>query len=318
MYRIVIDRHIPFLEGVFDPFAEVVRLPPEEITAAAVRDADVLVVRTRTRCDAALLEGSRVRLIATATIGYDHIDTDYCRRRGIEWTACPGCNAQAVCDYVEEALRWCEEMTGRRLRSIGIVGVGHVGGKVERMAMRRGMKVLTCDPFRMDKSFLHSPMEAVAGCDVITFHTPLTHSGGYPTYRLCDESFLSLCGKDTLVINAARGGIVDEEALLASGRPCVMDCWEREPDIRKDLLFSANTLLASFHIAGYSAQGKRNASMVCAEAVFRWAGIDGKPELAYNSVPAGDSSPGWIKRVTDRLRENPAGFETLRKNYVLR
>ena len=318
MYRIVIDRHIPFLEGVFDSFAETVRLEPEEITATAVRDADVLIVRTRTRCDSALLEGSRVRLIATATIGYDHIDTDYCRKHGIEWTACPGCNAQAVCDYVEEALRYCEDVTGRRLHSIGIVGVGHVGGKVEQMALHRGMKVLTNDPLRTDEGFLHSPLEAIAECDVVTFHTPLICNGAYPTYRLCDASFLSRCGKRTLIINAARGGIVDEEALLESGHPCVIDCWENEPDIHTRLLYSENTLLASYHIAGYSVQGKRNASMMCAEAVFRWAGMEGKPQLNNDSTPAGDSSQGWIKRVTDKLRANPAGFESLRKEYILR
>lgn len=318
MYRIVIDSHIPFLESVFDSFAETVRLEPEEITATAVRDADVLIVRTRTRCDASLLEGSRVRLIATATIGYDHIDTDYCRKHGIEWTACPGCNAQAVCDYVEEALRYCEDVKGRRLHSIGIVGVGHVGGKVEQMALRKGMKVLTNDPFRTDKGFLHSSLAAIAECDVVTFHTPLICNGSYPTYRLCDASFLSRCGKRTLIINAARGGIVDEEALLESGCPCVIDCWENEPDIRTRLLYSENTLLASYHIAGYSVQGKRNASMMCAEAVFRWAGREGKPQLNNDCTPVGDSSQGWIKRVTDKLRANPAAFEPLRKEYVLR
>lgn len=320
MYRIVIDKYIPFLEGVFDTFAEIVRLPPEEITAAAVRDADILVVRTRTRCDAALLDGSRVRFIATATIGYDHIDTAYCQRNGIQWTACPGCNAQAVCDYVEEALRHCGHAMGRNFRSIGIVGAGHVGSLVARMAERKGLRVVLCDPLRRADGFVSAPMEAVAGCDAITFHTPLTHNGesAYPTYRMCDASFLSRCKKDALIINAARGGIVDEEALLKSGNPCVIDCWEGEPHINTDLLLSANTLLSSYHIAGYSAEGKRNASRMCAEAVYGWMGIAAKPVLPSLPVSRGDSEAGWLYRLTKQLRQSPSAFESLRRNYVPR
>ncbi|MBR6354714.1 MAG: erythronate-4-phosphate dehydrogenase, partial [Paludibacteraceae bacterium] len=125
--KIIIDQYIPYLEGVFDSFAEVVRLAPEAITASAVRDADVLIVRTRTRCDGTLLDGSKVRFIATATIGFDHIDTAYCLEHGIDWTSCPGCNAQAVCDYVEEALNCCQTLLDTTFHSIGIIGVGHVG-----------------------------------------------------------------------------------------------------------------------------------------------------------------------------------------------
>lgn len=317
MYRIIIDRYIPYLEGVFDAFAEVVCLPPEEITASAVRDADILIVRTRTRCNAALLDGSRVRFIATATIGFDHIDTDYCARNGILWTACPGCNAQAVCDYVEEALRSCEERPGKKFRSVGVVGVGHVGSLVARMAARKGMQVVFCDPLRKDEGFVSAPMETVAGCDVITFHTPLTYmtESACPTYHLCDATFLSRCKPDALIINAARGGIVDETALVQSGNPCVIDCWEGEPDINTDLLLSANTLLASYHIAGYSTQGKLNASRMCAEAVYDRLGIGAKPVLPRLPVSKGDSETGWLHRVTERLRRNPDAFERLRREY---
>ena len=320
MYRIVIDRCIPFLEGVFDAFSEVVRLAPEEITAAAVRDADILIVRTRTRCDAALLDTSRVRFIATATIGFDHIDTLYCQKHGIQWTACPGCNAQAVCDYVEEVLRYYGSALGKDFQSIAVVGVGHVGSLVARMAERKGLRVVLCDPLRSDAGFVSAPMEAVAGCDVITFHTPLTHAGesACPTYHLCDATFLSMCKSDALIINAARGGIVDEEALLQSGLPCVIDCWEGEPAINRDLLFSRNTLLGSYHIAGYSVQGKLNASQMCAEAVYRWAGMETKPPVNFSPVTRGDSGEGWLERVTAQLRMQPEKFETLRKDYRLR
>ena len=320
MNRIVIDKYIPYLDGVFEPFAEVFRLTPEEITAATVRNADILIVRTRTRCNAALLDGSRVRFIATATIGFDHIDTIYCKEHGIRWIACPGCNAQAVCDYVEEALRSCEQVCGKAYRSIGIVGVGHVGSLVARMAAQRGLQVVLCDPLRNDAGFVSAPMEAVAECDVVTFHTPLTYAGesACPTYHLCDATFLSRCKKDALIINAARGGVVDEKALIESGNPCVIDCWEGEPHICTDLLRSEKTLLASFHIAGYSVQGKRNASQTCAEAVCDWLEVGVKPALPSFLQAKGDSEAGWLIRVTEQLRQSPCAFETLRRNYIPR
>ena len=318
--KIIIDRYIPYLEGVFDSFAEVVRLAPEAITASAVHDADVLIVRTRTRCDGTLLDGSKVRFIATATIGFDHIDTAYCQEHGIDWTSCPGCNAQAVCDYVEEALCSSQTLLDTTFRSIGIIGVGHVGSLVAAMAQRRGLQVVCHDPFRQDEGFVDSPIEKAAQCDVVTFHTPLTRRGEseYPTYHLCDAGFLSCCKEKALIINAARGGISDEQALLQSGHPCVIDCWENEPDISTDLLQSEKTLLASYHIAGYSAQGKRNASLMCAQAVYRWAGLRTEPALPPLGLLQGDNRPGWLQRITNQLKETPDAFEKLRKNYALR
>ncbi|MCR4664614.1 MAG: 4-phosphoerythronate dehydrogenase [Paludibacteraceae bacterium] len=320
MYKIVIDKYIPFLEGVFDGIGDVVRKSPEEFTPAAVRDADVLIVRTRTRCDASLLDGSSVKFIATATIGYDHIDTGYCKSHGISWASCPGCNAQAVCDYVEEVLHYCEQVMSKKFRSIGVVGAGNVGSLVVQMARNKGMRVVVCDPLRNDEGFVSSPMESIAECDVVSFHTPLTHDGEsrYPTYRLCDEAFLSGCKRDALIINAARGGIVDEKALLESGRKCVIDCWECEPHINRELLLSSNTLLASYHIAGYSAQGKWNASQRCADAVYKWAGRSENPNLQPLGKAEGDNERGWLARVSEQLKVMPDAFEKLRKNYVLR
>lgn len=302
--RILIDKYIPFLQGVLDNLAQVCYIEPEQFTPEAVRDADALIIRTRTQCNRLLLDGSRVQFIATATIGTDHIDLDYCRMRNIRVVSCPGCNAQAVCDYVEEALN---EVAARQL-SIGIVGVGHVGSLVAKMAERRGMRVVLNDPPR-------GMTGDVTGCDVITFHTPLTRNETYPTYHLCDGNFLSRCQPDALIINAARGGVVDEQALLDSTQRFVIDTWEGEPNISSKVLDRA--LLASFHIAGYSVQGKRNASQMCMDALSQHFNLP-KLNISSECITAGDSRKGWLKRVSDQLKANPAAFEQLRKQYALR
>lgn len=302
--RILIDKYIPFLQGVLDNLAQVCYIEPEQFTPEAVRDADALIIRTRTQCNRLLLDGSRVQFIATATIGTDHIDLDYCRMRNIRVVSCPGCNAQAVCDYVEETLN---EVAGRQL-SIGVVGVGHVGSLVAKMAERRGMRVVLNDPPR-------GMTGDVTGCDVITFHTPLTRNGTYPTYHLCDGNFLSRCQPDALIINAARGGVVDEQALLDSTQRFVIDTWEGEPNISSKVLDRA--LLASFHIAGYSVQGKRNASQMCMDALSQHFNLP-KLNISSECITAGDSRKGWLKRVSDQLKANPAAFEQLRKQYALR
>ena len=302
--RILIDKYIPFLQGVLDNLAQVCYIEPEQFTPEAVRDADSLIIRTRTQCNRLLLDGSRVQFIATATIGTDHIDLDYCRTRNIRVVSCPGCNAQAVCDYIEETLN---EVAARQL-SIGIVGVGHVGSLVAKMAERRGMRVVLNDPPR-------GMTGDVTGCDVITFHTPLTRNGTYPTYHLCDGNFLSRCQPDALIINAARGGVVDEQALLDSTQRFVIDTWEGEPNISSKVLDRA--LLASFHIAGYSVQGKRNASQTCMDALSQHFNLP-KLNISSECINAGDSRKGWLKRVSDQLKANPTAFELLRKQYALR
>ncbi len=286
----------------------VVALEPEAITPQAVREATALFVRTRTRINKELLERSKVRFVATATIGTDHIDFDYCRENGVQVVSAPGCNAQAVCDYIAEVLN---EIGGQ---SIGIVGYGHVGKKVAQMARARGMKVVINDPplGRMDD---------VTKCDVITFHTPLTQEGDYPTFHLCDAAFLRQCKADAVIINAARGGVVDEEALLQSGHPFVIDCWEGEPKIDPKVAQSERALLVSMHIAGYSLEGKINASQQCLDAFCQYfslpALIIDKKVVSLQSE-LGDSSRGWLRRVSEKLKVQPQSFEELRKNYVLR
>ena len=322
--QIIIDKGIPFLQGVFPSEIEVKFLPPEEITADSVRKADALFVRTRTQINKELLHGSQVRFVATATIGFDHIDQDYCREAGIHWVSCPGCNAQAVCDYVEEAIASFNSSPSRGRSgggfTIGIIGYGHVGKLVAQMAERKGYKVLLSDP---PLGIGMSLNELAPLCDVLTFHTPLTHEGEHPTYHLCNADILRLCKPNALIINAARGGIIDEQALLhclITSSPhrliASIDCWENEPLLNQALLEKVD--LASFHIAGYSIEGKMRASEMCLQAFCEFFSL---PILSINKklVPLqGDSAPGWLQRISNQLKAAPEHFEQLRKQYKLR
>ena len=321
--QVIIDKGIPFLEGVFPPEIEVLHLSPEDITPESVRYADALFVRTRTQINKELLHGSNVRFVATATIGFDHIDQDYCREAGIHWVSCPGCNAQAVCDYVEEAIASSPHcLIASSPLTIGIIGYGHVGKLVAQMAERKGYKVLLSDP-PLGIGLLLEQLAPL--CDVLTFHTPLTREGEYPTYHLCDANILRLCKPGTLIINAARGGVIDEQALLSCLSPLAssphrliasIDCWENEPNLNQELLKHVD--LASFHIAGYSIQGKMNASEMCLHAFCEFFSL---PILSINkkAVPLqGDSEKGWLLRITEQLKATPEHFEQLRKQYKLR
>ncbi len=319
--RVVIDSHIPYIVEAIRkawPQVDIFPMEPEQIDAAAARDAEVLVVRTRTKVNEALLLGSSVRLVCTATIGFDHIDTAYCDAHNIQWTACPGCNAQAVCDYIEEAIEEVSiKNSGFSIHTLGIVGVGHVGSLVARMAERRGLKVLLNDPPKgigvsLDASEGIEPFSGgeIADCDIITFHVPLDKS----TYHLCDETFLARCKPNALIINAARGGVVDEQALLASGHPFILDTWENEPHINPEVLHRA--LRASMHIAGYSMEGKRNASQTCLDTIAKTFSL---PPVTLPAFPSrGDTAPGWLERITCDLQAHPEAFEALRRNYPLR
>lgn len=335
--KIVADQHIPFLaETIRAHWQEMQICPmkPEEIDSSAVRDADVLVVRTRTHVGESLLKDSRVRLVCTATIGFDHIDTAWCEAHGIHWISCPGCNAQAVCDYIEEALEEYMPSAISNQRSaishqliVGVVGVGHVGSLVAEMAERKGYRVLLNDP----PKGIGVPLDTIAGeCDIITFHVPLINpqhevtntqspTQSHPTYHLCDEAFLSRCKPGALIINAARGGVVDEQALLQSGHPYILDTWEGEPQLNRQVLQHA--FRASMHIAGYSLQGKINATNRCLRAISEEFGLpilSCDKNLVTLQPISGDTAPGWLGRITAQLKNAPDAFEQLRKTYILR
>lgn len=322
---VLIDQHIPYIKGIIEPYAEVRYLEPQAFTNESVKRADALIIRTRTRCDRLLLDGSSVRFIATATIGYDHIDTDYCRSAGIFWTNCPGCNAQGVSDYVEAAIdavmkrdeNLCSMSKNGEL-TLGVVGVGHVGERVVEMAQRRGFRLLLNDPPKgvgIDLDHL------LAQSDVITFHTPLTKEGDYPTWHLLNSENIGLVKDGALIINAARGGVIDEEALLSalerkSGLRVAIDTWEGEPDVNLALMQKAN--IATYHIAGYTQQGKVNATNMCLAALSKYFQLPAlsipKNILPLQLQPERD----WIEHVDNEFRQAPRLFEELRQRYKLR
>lgn len=326
--KVVLDRNIPYLESL-DKVFHTCRLSPEEINADTMRDADALITRTRTRCDATLLDGSRCRFIGTATIGTDHIDFDYCRRHGITAVSAPGCNAPAVAQYVLSSIL---HIADRPVESytIGIVGAGHVGSIVERWARHLGMQVLVCDPPRQDAegdTGFVSLEEIASQSDIITFHTPYTRHGAYPTHHLADTRFFESLRHCDILINSARGPVTDTAALIAaidrgSVRHAVIDCWEGEPYISAELL--AKATIATPHIAGYSAEGKKRASAMIARQLCDHFGINVPPG---NDIPAGSPDSVTAAMIADSydpladtamLRDGSDRFEQLRNHYRLR
>lgn len=327
---IVIEDRIPFIKGVLEPYADVTYLPSADINAAAMRDADALITRTRTICDASLLDGSRCSLIATATIGTDHIDLDYCRDRGIKVVNAPGCNAPGVGQYVSRALIQLYGAERLKDMTIGIVGVGNVGRIVERWTRGLGMKTLLCDPPRAEREGADGFVDIdfiYRHADVITYHTPLTKTAPHPTYHLFDAASVQKLGRHPLIINAARGGVVDNAVLLSALQSgavsgAVMDCWEGEPDIDRVLL--DRCAIATPHIAGYSREGKIRATVMAVEAVcdhfgFPYPQWDEKPGPVPESVtPESVVASYDIIADTAALKSAPHDFEALRNTYNFR
>lgn len=330
--KIVIDRNIPFIEKPLAETGRVVMLPGSEITPEVMADTDILITRTRTRCDASLLDGSACRFIGTATIGTDHIDLPYCASRGITVANAPGCNAPAVAQWVIAAIQ-SHIGAERKLSDVtlGVIGAGNVGSILIRWARSLGMRVLVNDPplqaSRPDAYEYSTLADLTRECDVITVHTPLLRTGEHPTYHLIDSEFISSLKRRPLLLNAARGPVTDTRALLNgldSGLigAVGIDCWEGEPDINPQLLERA--LVATPHIAGYSRQGKIRATQMVLDALSRHLGLT-TPLRA--DAPAIAPVPNAITEAqiaydiladTRALRATPALFESLRNNYCLR
>jgi erythronate-4-phosphate dehydrogenase len=336
--RFVIDEEIPFIRGVFEPYADVCYLRWDSINRKAVEDADGLIIRTRTRCTSALLEGSRVSFIGTATIGVDHIDVDYCTRSEIEVAHAAGCNSGAVVQYVMTALLSISFRLRKKLKEMtfGVIGVGNIGSRVASFAQALGMKVLLNDPPRALREggvgFV-SLESLLAQSDVISLHVPLQSD----TLHLADVHFFEQLTRTPVFINTSRGEVVDEAALVRFSpkmSAVVLDVWEHEPLISKMVLDM--TTLATPHIAGYSVEGKRNATMMVTRAAatfFGWKALKNFsiPALSSQSVsiqkiPKGQEEALFLLHnqifpISDedfRLRLAPERFEELRSAYSLR
>ena len=335
--KIVIDDKIPYIKETISKLTNrAVYIPGNMIGNDDIRDADALIIRTRTHCDARLLKGSNVKFVATATIGYDHIDTNFMEQAGIKWINCPGCNASSVAQYIDAVLTLIktEKHIDIQKQTIGIVGCGHVGKKVVEVARRKGMNILICDPPRSDaegeKGFVS--MEQIAKeADIITFHVPLTKEGRYPTYHLANETLFDNLSKRPIIINSSRGAVVDNEALLYAinynkVKDAVIDTWENEPNINKELL--KRVWIGTPHIAGYSADGKTNADNMVISALCEFFSLPMQPAICPPEIPNADLCPKNEDERTlffynpipesNKLKLEPEKFEWFRNNYPLR
>ncbi len=339
--KVIVDDKIPYIKGQIERLAdEVVYLAGAKISHEDVKDADAMIIRTRTHCNKELLEGSKVRFIATATIGFDHLDTRYLDEAGIVWTNCPGCNATSVAQYVHSCLLLLQKEHGMNLKecTLGIIGVGNVGTRVLEKCEPLVNKVLLNDPPRQARegergNLSFSPLTALMEqCDIITIHTPLVMDGPHPSYHIVDDVFLHQLPKRPVIINCGRGEVVDNIALeeaLDEGRirQAIIDTWENEPNIRLSLL--NKVYIGTPHIAGYSADGKANATRMSLQALARWMGR----EISFDEVQAPPLPAGTITATSpeeialqlynpmndsDKLKHNPEGFELQRGGYPLR
>ena len=337
--KFVIDKAIPFIEGVLEPYGEVCYLDGPAIGPADIKDADALLIRTRTRCTSDLLEGSDVRIIAKATIGTDHIDLDYCKQRGIYICNAAGCNAGGVMNYVLSAIYGTASRRRIRLEGskVGIIGVGNVGSRVASALRLLGLDVLLCDPPRAEAEgpALFCDLDfLLRNSDIVTLHVPLNPT----TRKMADAAFFSKMKLGAFFINASRGEIVNEEDLLAALPklgPVILDTWCNEPHINKELASKVD--IATPHIAGYSYQGKLLGTSMTVRSVARYFGIKDLFEFFPNP---GDEPKDAVKldlrglsegQIASTLQYNypiftddfmfrvhPDEFESLRENYRYR
>jgi erythronate-4-phosphate dehydrogenase len=340
--KLVIDNNIPFIKGLLEPFADICYIKGSCIRKNDVLDADGLIIRTRTRVDKDLLSGTSVKYVGTTTIGTDHIDTEWCDNNGIRYASAPGCNAGSVNQYILAALstlknkfKFIPEET-----TLGIIGAGNVGSKVASSARLLGYKVILNDPPRARKegdSKFVSLNRLIADSDIITIHVPFTSDGPDRTEDLIDRQLMNKVKNNMILINTSRGGIVNEEALVNSLKKkiikaCVIDTWEKEPLINKDLL--KRTSIATPHIAGYSADGKYRAITMILDDLSDYFGLPVKKQSNINLTPPInkyidldlsadlssmiDSAILRTYRIMDdhhSLLKNPDKFEEIRNTY---
>lgn len=342
--KILVDENMPYARELFSRTGDVVAVPGRPLPEAELQDADGLMVRSVTKVNAALLAGTPVKFVGTATAGTDHIDDASLAAAGISFSAAPGCNAIAVVEYVFSSLLLLAERDGFELRdrTVGIVGVGNVGGRLQKRLQAWGVKTLLCDPPRADRGdqeTFHSLDDLVAQADILTFHTPLFKDGPYKSWHLADAALLMALKPNTILINACRGAVVDNAALLAVLKmrhdlSVVLDVWEPEPDLSLDLLDKVD--IATAHIAGYTLEGKARGTTQVFEA---WCDFIGQPQqVALESLlPApefgsitlrGKLDQPTLKRLVHlvydvrrddaplrKVAAKPGEFDRLRKQY---
>ena len=351
---IVADENIPLLDSFFGDIGEIRRVSGRSMSNEDVRDADIVLVRSVTRVNRELLEGSRVRFVGTTTIGTDHVDLDWLEGAGIRFSAAPGCNANSVAEYVLSVLSLHAERRGLAdwsQLSVGIVGVGNVGGELAHKLERLGFDVRLCDPPRADREEEDQEfvsLEEAMKCDVVSLHTPLTREGDHPTLHMIGHRELEALGANQLLINAGRGEVIDSSALLArldqGNAPTVaLDVWEQEPRIHPELV--GGVWLATPHIAGYSLEGKVQGTEMIYQALSQFLGLPVRkkagqflPEPALSKISFTSSAdeedairialracydprPDDARlrnAMTGSVEERGAAFDRLRRDYPVR
>jgi erythronate-4-phosphate dehydrogenase len=346
MIKIIADDKIPFLEGVLEPYAEIKYMPGKKIDREILKNADALLIRTRTKCTKNLLKDTRVRFIGTATIGFDHIDTQYCDDNGIIWTNAPGCNSSSVQQYIAAALLKLslDFRFSLKAKTLGIVGVGNVGSKIEKLGKALGMKVLLNDPPRARKEgakFFTDFDTILKDSDIVTLHVPLNIVGEDKTYHFINERTVRKMKKNVWFINSSRGEVADTSSVkkaLDSGRfgGAVIDVWEHEPDLDMELMNRA--FIATPHIAGYSTDGKANGTAMIVNALAKFfnlpfsdwypvqipappdpvISIDAKEKTDESVIREAVSHTYNISEDDLKLRFSPADFEKQRGDYQVR
>lgn len=342
--KILVDENMPYARELFSRTGDVLAVPGRPLPEAELQDASGLMVRSVTKVNAVLLAGTPVKFVGTATAGTDHIDDASLAAAGISFSAAPGCNAIAVVEYVFSSLLLLAERDGFALRdrTVGIVGVGNVGGRLQKRLQAWGVKTLLCDPPRADRGdqeTFHSLDDLVAQADILTFHTPLFKDGPYKSWHLADAALLMALKPNTILINACRGAVVDNAALLEVLKmrhdlSVVLDVWEPEPNLSLDLLDKVD--IATAHIAGYTLEGKARGTTQVFEA---WCDFIGQPQqVALESLlPApefgsvtlrGKLDQPTLKRLVHlvydvrrddaplrKVAAKPGEFDRLRKQY---
>jgi len=344
--KIIIDKNIPLVHGVLENWAEVKYVEGSKICHDLLVGADAMIIRTRTMCNKNLLENTGIKFIGTATIGTDHIDLGWCREQGIQYASAPGCNSGSVMQYLASSLAYltAKYKINPSGTTIGIIGVGNVGGKVAHMAKLLGFNVLLNDPPRERREgpqgFI-SINRLLYESDIVSLHVPLNFEGPDKTYQLVDENFLSKMKKKSIFINTSRGQVVNEKSLLEKLKgsfikAAVLDVWRNEPDINTELLNAVDTGTA--HIAGYSADGKANGGKMIIRQLAEYFDLPLKewepetlPEPDYPVIDlTGNRGSDFdilskailhtysIEKDSSILKKNPSLFEKIRNKYNIR
>jgi erythronate-4-phosphate dehydrogenase len=354
--NILIDENIPYAEEFFSSLGQIKRFAGRELSSTDLIDADILLVRSITKVNAALLsDATRLKFVGTATIGEDHIDKDLLLERSIQFCSAPGCNAISVAEYVISALCVLGEQYqfDFRQKTVAIVGVGNIGKALQTRLEVLGCQLMLVDPVREQDEYNGdvSPYvdldTALSQADIVTLHTPLTKTGEFPTFHLLDEAKLGLLKEDVCLINACRGEVIDNQALLehvkireASGvnpMKLVLDVWEGEPHPLMELIPFAD--LASAHIAGYSLEGKARGTEILYQQVCSLLDRPVEHQLT-DILPTADIHQLTLNQFNDEFEQfkrlvhlvydvrrddalfrnllEAKGFDWLRKNYPLR